>query len=154
MGFGPYSDFDHFGKPGGVLHNDPEHVVTVLCEGCGPTFVDHLGRCTGGCDCQHVPPGDDEVLRRHEAWQQRRGGVLGLPLRLWDWWAGTGWEPGYWHYLKHLWYTRRMKGDEFDFLEQTPPTLDTPGSDGALFGGGTPPDAQGRGPDVDGDDPR
>lgn len=121
MGFGPYSDFDHFGKGGTITEADVAagKGVFVLCEGCGPTYVDHLGRCLGGCDEKHMPPGDDEVLRRHGAWLARRSGPLGRLYRLWDWWDGTAWQPGMKHELRWRWNDWRSRtgrnGDDFQF---------------------------------------
>lgn len=34
-------------------------VVAVLCEGCGPTFVDHLGNCTVDC-CNKTTPKENQ----------------------------------------------------------------------------------------------
>lgn len=103
--FGPYSDFDHFGKNGGVLEYLPNSFVTVICEGCGITHVNRLGQCAGGCMAGHIPPEDDEVLRSVSRWMARRSGPLGPLLHLRDRYLGTPWEPGYVHFPGHwLWY--------------------------------------------------
>lgn len=36
--------------------------ANVLCEGCGPTQVDHTGKCLGGCMVKKhgPPPGEDQ----------------------------------------------------------------------------------------------
>lgn len=103
--FDPRGDFAHFGGKGGVLEFHQDRVVGVICEGCGPTFVNHLGQCVGGCASGHIPPEDDEVLRSVSAWLARRSGPLGPLLRLRDRYLGTPWEPGYIHFPGHwLWY--------------------------------------------------
>jgi hypothetical protein len=33
-------------------------MVAVLCEDCGPTYVDHTGKCIGECDKKHWSPED------------------------------------------------------------------------------------------------
>ena len=33
---------------------EPGYVVTALCETCGPTRVDHDGKCVTNCDLQHA----------------------------------------------------------------------------------------------------
>lgn len=37
-------------------------LVHVLCEGCGPTVVDHLGVCQGGCIHPHHSGADGPPL--------------------------------------------------------------------------------------------
>lgn len=118
--FGPHSDFDHFGKDGQITAEEVENGLgmLVLCEGCGPTRVDHLGRCLGGCDarwCRDADGSLPEVPRKAEEWLARRAGRLGWLLRAWDWWAGTPWEPGYWHHLRWRWYDWRA-GDSFEAI--------------------------------------
>lgn len=34
-------------------------MATVLCEGCGPTWVDHEGTCIGACARGHGVPADE-----------------------------------------------------------------------------------------------
>lgn len=120
MVFGPYTDFDHWGKSGELT---PEQVaegygMIALCEGCGPTRVDHKGRCLGDCGskwCRNADGSLPEVSLITERWLERREGRLGWALRLWDRWAGTPWDPGVVHRIRHWWRTRNVKGDEFDF---------------------------------------
>lgn len=105
-GFGAHSDFAHYGERGAITAADTleGRAIFALCEGCGPTMVDHLGRCIGGCDAGHTPPEADEVLRSASAWQARRVGPLGRLYRLRDWWAGTPWDPGQIHHLRWRWH--------------------------------------------------
>lgn len=103
------SDFDHYGKDGQITAEEVAEGkgVLVLCEGCGPTFVDHKGRCLGGCDglaCRDAAGNLPEVPRGAEEWLGRREGRLGRLYRWWDWWAGTPWEPGMKHHLRWRWY--------------------------------------------------
>lgn len=102
--FGPRSDLDGLSTAEDTANG---LYPVVLCEGCGPIQVDHLGRCIGGCDEGHVPPGDDEVLRRHEAWAARRSGPLGVAYRLRDWFLGTPWDPGEIH-CPSTWWTELL----------------------------------------------
>lgn len=104
--FGPHSDFADPGRevfdplPKGFGH-------LALCEGCGPTIVDDRGHCRGDCLCGHaaIPPERREVYESAQRWVDRRSGPLGPPLRLWDRYMGTPWEPGYRHFPGHwLWY--------------------------------------------------
>lgn len=38
-------------------------VATAMCEGCGPTFVDHTGRCVNKhCTYKHGAAGEVEVI--------------------------------------------------------------------------------------------
>lgn len=115
MGFGPHSDFDHFGKGGHITADEVASGLgmLVLCEGCGPTRVDHLGRCLGECDeqwCRNADGSLSEVSRKAEGWLARRAGRLGWLYRSWDWWAGTPWEPGQVHYLR--WRYRDWRAGE------------------------------------------
>jgi len=98
--FGPHSDFAHYGKSGLITVAEVRGGMgmPVLCEGCGPTHVDHLGRCLGGCDLDHAPPDRDEVLQRVEGWLRRRSGRLGRACRLHDRYLETPWEPGAIHF--------------------------------------------------------
>lgn len=120
MWFGPYSDFEHFGKDGHITEQEVAEGLgmPVLCEGCGPTRVDHKGRCLGDCDsqwCRDAAGNLPEVPRKAEEWLARRAGRLGWLLRLWDWWAGTPWEPGYIHHLRWRWRNWRQGDDAFTF---------------------------------------
>lgn len=153
MFFGPYSDFDHFGKSGELTADDVAKGLgmIVLCEGCGPVIVDHLGRCISeDCLCGgHRAPGQREALRRAERWLEARSGRLGPLLRLRDRLLGTPWEPGFIHGLRWRWHDfldRRRGGGivlwEFDIgvLGQT--------ADGTVHRSGDNPDAPGGGTPV------
>lgn len=34
----------------------PDHMIAVICEGCGLTWVDHTGTCIGDCLERHFNP--------------------------------------------------------------------------------------------------
>lgn len=147
MGFGPHSDFAWLGEDGTLTEATTAEGkgCVMLCEGCGPTYVDHLGRCMGGCDEGHVPPDADEVLRHYDEWLARRTGRLGWLYRLRDWWAGTPWEPGYKHYLRWRWYDWRDGKTGVMWLDGGP-ILEDPGEGTILRTGDTGNEGQ-RGPD-------
>ncbi len=98
----PYSDFSYLSE----MYDDDETYFGVLCEGCGPTVVNRHGWCVAE-DClehhHHAPPERRKAYERAARWVERRAGRTGWALRLWDWWAGTPWEPGQWQYLKWRW---------------------------------------------------
>lgn len=152
--FHPEGDFAHFGKSGAITAEDVTNGMgmLVLCEGCGPTYVDHLGRCLGGCAEQHTPPDHDEVLRRYADWLGRRRGRLGVLYRLRDRLLGTDWEPGLRHELRFRWYDfwdrvrGRPVGWEFEDLGTT--ALGSPGEDGTVLRSGVTRNEEERGPAV------
>lgn len=104
MGFGPYSDFAHFGENGTITEDQVNrgYGIPVLCEGCGPIHVDHKGRCISDDCLGHGTA--SEVLRDAETWRRRRSGPLGALWRLRDRLLGTPWEPGYVHHLRWRWH--------------------------------------------------
>lgn len=110
---------------------DPGMWRLVLCESCGPIYVDHTGRCmTEDCDGATQPyghrvPSSREVLRRHAEWAGRRSGPLGRLWRLRDRLLGSPYAPGLihewrWHYHDWLDRRRRVSDDHFttDFFER------------------------------------
>jgi hypothetical protein len=50
----------------------PRAHVRVLCEGCGPTVVDHAGICQGGC-IKPLHCGEDAVIVSVRAFDLNRG---------------------------------------------------------------------------------
>lgn len=109
MFFGPYSDFDHFGKRGQLTPEDTARGVgmLVLCEGCGPIYVDHLGRCMCKDCIENGHTGMAETMVRVEKWLARRSGRMGWAWRVRDRFLGTPWEPGYIHEIRWRWHDWR-----------------------------------------------
>lgn len=105
--FHPSSDFDHYGKSGQLTPEDTARGfgIPALCEGCGPTMVDHRGYCMYDC-AEHSSESHGKVLRSVERWVARRSGRLGRLYRFHDWFFGTPWWPGQWHNIKLLWHQR------------------------------------------------
>lgn len=98
--FGPYSDLDGLSTPDDTANG---LYPVVLCEGCGPIQVDHIGRCVSvDCEGRHgdpaVSPGLGKAYERAARWVARRSGPLGPLLRLRDRFLGTPWEPGLIHF--------------------------------------------------------
>lgn len=107
--FGPGSDFVGLSTPEDTANG---LYCVVLCEGCGPCQVDHLGWCISrDCMSRHgdMAPVRSEVYRSVSRWQDRRSGPLGPLLRLRDRFLGSPWDPGYIHFPGHpLWYVREF----------------------------------------------
>lgn len=71
---------EDFGDLSGLLSEEESRsglCVAVLCEGCGPTCVDHEGRCLGGCLTEEHGPapwdrGPGETTESHPSGEESR----------------------------------------------------------------------------------
>lgn len=86
---------------------------TVLCEGCGPIQVDHLGRCVstdcGSGPCGHRDPASQRVLAECAKDAARRTGRLGVLWRLRDRLLGGPFEPGLKQELRWRYYETKRR---------------------------------------------